>query len=78
MGPLPDILPLGLKTDADALTGPTSVEAPYAALFPSWAELYPFLAGGGGGVKGKPPQPWDVRRPGALFELVEVGVVRWW
>lgn len=70
MGPLPDILPLGLKTDADALTGPTSVEAPYAALFPSWAELYPFLAGVGG--SGKPAQPWDARRPGALFDLVEV------
>lgn len=66
--PLPDILPLGLKAPHDAALYSSStngVEAPYE-YFPSWADLYPFLAGANGRRK------WGVRRPAALFEVVEV------
>lgn len=71
---LPDIQPLGLKKTApdDALiptSNPHSIEAVYASL-PSWAEIYPcFLNNGKGKGKGG---GWDVRRHGALFEVVEV------
>lgn len=63
---LPDILPLGLKaaaTNDPLFLSTTSIEAPYEA-FPSWAALYPHLAGEKG---------WSIRRKGALFGVVEVG-----
>ncbi len=74
--PLPDILPLGLTYPHDGGGGIAAVGgggggvgAPYEA-FPGWASVCSFLLGEGG----RDPPRWDMRRPAALFEVVEV---RW-